>query len=57
MATAKQKMGKRILLDFHGDLWHGNPTKYSRSTVNPFNQLTMGELCDKTKKKKDILKV
>ena len=47
--------GDRIVLEFHGDLWHGNPTKYSRSTVNPFNQLTMGELYDKTIEKQRYL--
>ena len=43
------------MLEFHGDLWHGNPEKYSRSTVNPFNQLSMGELHDKTLEKQRYL--
>ena len=47
--------GERVILEFHGDLWHGNPIKYSRSTVNPFNQLTMGELYDKTLEKQKYL--
>lgn len=47
--------GEKVILEFHGDLWHGNPIKYSRSTVNPFNQLTMGELYDKTLEKQKYL--
>ena len=33
--------GELIVLEFHENVWHGNPEKYSRSTVNPFNQQTM----------------
>ncbi|XP_053406937.1 uncharacterized protein LOC128559427 [Mercenaria mercenaria] len=43
--------GEKIVLEFHGDFWHGNPAKYSRSTVNPVNQFTMGELYDHRKTK------
>ena len=34
--------GEKEVLEFHGDFWHGNPTKFFRSTVNPVNQITMG---------------
>ena len=34
--------GDKEVLEFHGDFWHGNPTKFFRSTVNPVNQITMG---------------
>ena len=34
--------------EFHGDFWHGIPSKYLRSMINPVNKLTMGELYDKT---------
>ena len=44
-----------MVMEFHGDFWHGNPSKYSRSTVNPVNQMTMGELFDKTLEKKKYL--
>ncbi|XP_053406566.1 uncharacterized protein LOC123556078 [Mercenaria mercenaria] len=51
----ESKNAGKIVLEFHGDFWHGNPTKYSRSTVNPVNQLTMGELHDKTIEKQRYL--
>lgn len=47
--------GVKIVLEFHGDFWHGNPVKYSRSTNNPVNQMTMGELHDKTLEKRRYL--
>ncbi|XP_052806406.1 uncharacterized protein LOC128235642 [Mya arenaria] len=47
--------GGKVVLEFHGDFWHGNPLKYSRSTMNPVNQMTMGELYDKTLEKKRYL--
>ena len=40
--------GEKVVLEFHGDFWHGNPVKYSRSTINQVNQMTMGDLYDKT---------
>jgi len=46
---------RKVVLEFHGDFWHGNPEKYSRSTVNPVNQMTMGDLYDKTLEKKRYL--
>ncbi|XP_045215064.2 uncharacterized protein LOC123565260 [Mercenaria mercenaria] len=33
---------QKVVLEFHGDFWHGNPKLYSSSTVNPVNKLTMG---------------
>ncbi len=47
--------GEKVALEFHGDFWHGNPVRYSRSTVNPVNQMTMGELFDKTLEKRQYL--
>jgi len=47
--------GERVVLEFHGDLWHGNPHKYARSTINPVRQITMGDLYDKTLEKKKYL--
>ena len=40
--------------EFHGDYWHGIPSKYLRSMINPVNKLTMGELYDKTLGKKSL---
>ena len=47
--------GEKVVLEFHGDFWHGNPTKFSRSTLNPVNQMTMGEVFDKTLEKRRFL--
>ncbi|XP_045211635.2 uncharacterized protein LOC123563108 [Mercenaria mercenaria] len=47
--------GEKVVLEFHGDFWHGNPTKYSNSTVNPVRKLTMGELYQRTLDKKKYL--
>ena len=47
--------GQKVVMEFHGDFWHGNPTIFSRSTFNPVNQLTMGELFDKTLEKQIYL--
>ena len=43
------------MLEFNGDFWHGNPSKYSRSTINPVSKLMMGELYDKTLEKRAYL--
>ncbi|XP_053390294.1 uncharacterized protein LOC128553199 [Mercenaria mercenaria] len=32
---------QKVVLEFHGDFWHGNPKLYSSSTVNPVNKLTV----------------
>jgi hypothetical protein len=47
--------GEKVVLEFHGDFWHGNPSMYARTTVNPVNQLTLGELFDKTLQKRRYL--
>ncbi len=44
--------GEKVVLEFHGDFWHGNPAKYSRSTINPVAQMTMGDLYDRTIEKR-----
>lgn len=46
---------EKVVLEFHGDFWHGNPSKYARTTVNPVNQMTMGELHDNTLEKRRYL--
>ena len=47
--------GDKIVLEFHGDFWHGNPNCYSSSTVNPVRGLTMGELYQETLDKQRFL--
>ena len=42
---------ERVVLEFHGDFWHGNPNKYSKNTVNSVTKLTMGELYENTLEK------
>ena len=47
--------GEKIVLEFHGDFWHGNSKCYSSSTVNPVRGLTMGELYQETLDKQRFL--
>ena len=47
--------GDKIVLEFHGDFWHGNLKCYSSSTVNPVRGLTMGELYQETLDKQRFL--
>ena len=35
---------EKIAYEFHGCFWHGCPKCFSRSTVNPVNDTTMGDL-------------
>jgi hypothetical protein len=49
------KEGEKIVLEFHGDFWHGNPDMFSADTINPVNQTTMGELYQRTMKKKKFI--
>lgn len=36
------------IYEFHGDFWHGNPSKYESHVINPFKNQTMGDLYQKT---------
>ena len=47
----EMETGEKMVLEFHGDFWNGNPSKDARTTVNPVSQLTMGELFDKPLKR------
>ena len=47
--------GRKVVLEFHGDFWHGNPSKFSSTTWNPVSKLTMGELYQRTLDKKRFL--
>ncbi|XP_053392146.1 uncharacterized protein LOC128554858 [Mercenaria mercenaria] len=36
--------GRKVVLEFQGDFWHGCPKCFSKSTINPVNWLSMSEL-------------
>lgn len=38
--------------EFWGDYWHGNPDKFSLSSINKHNKKTFGELYEETQRKK-----
>ena len=40
------------IYEFHGDYWHGNPTIYKSDIYNSTTKCTMGDLYQKTQKKK-----
>lgn len=63
----KLNTGRRILPDaydpitntvyeFHGDFWHGNPSIYSATDINPRNKSTYGELYKKTVAREELIK-
>ena len=47
---------KKIIYEFLGDYWHGNPIKFKADGVNQINKKTFGNLYDETFKKFDTLK-
>jgi hypothetical protein len=44
--------GEKVVLEFHGDFWHGNPEKFSKDMMNPVAKITMGDLYNRTMQKK-----
>jgi len=40
------------IYEYQGDFWHGNPTTFNSSDINPIVKKTYGELYDNTLKKK-----
>ena len=46
---------KKVVLEFNGDFWHGNPKKFASTTRNPVSKFTMGELYQKTLDKQRYL--
>lgn len=50
-----ERDGEKVVLEFHGDFWHGNPECYSADTYNPVRGLTMGELYQETMDKQQYL--
>lgn len=43
------------IYEFHGDKWHGNPKIFNPSDICPMNNITYGELYEKTLKKKEYI--
>ena len=43
----------RTIYEFHGDYWHGNPSRYDASIFNERTKCTMGQLRENTLKKKE----
>ena len=42
----------RTIYEFHGDYWHGNPKIFKTSIMNERTKCTMGQLYEKTVKKR-----
>lgn len=47
---------EKIIYEFYGDYWHGNPKFYKLNDVNHFNKKTFGELYSKTMQREQELK-
>ena len=45
-----------IIIEFHGDMWHGNPKIYNKGDINPVSKKTYGELYNKTIERENNLK-
>jgi G:T-mismatch repair DNA endonuclease (very short patch repair protein) len=48
-------LSNKIVYEFYGDFWHGNPKTYDPNAINPATKTTFGELHIKTLKKEDVL--
>lgn len=46
----------KIIYEFYGDYWHGNPEYYSPDDINQFNKKTFGVLYQKTIQRENELK-
>jgi hypothetical protein len=46
----------KIIYEFYGDYWHGNPNKYNSGDINLNNKKTFGELFNKTMERECFLK-
>tara|TARA_Y100000389_G_C17407920_1_gene489127 strand:+ start:423 stop:1097 length:675 start_codon:yes stop_codon:yes gene_type:complete len=42
---------KNMILEYHGDYWHGNPKLFNQEDINPVSKITYRELYEKTLKK------
>jgi hypothetical protein len=47
--------GEKIVLEYHGDYWHGCPKCYAGDTVNPVKDTTMKDLYERTLDKQRYL--
>jgi len=43
---------KKMILEYHGDFWHGNPKLFNEEEMNPVTRTTFGELYQNTLEKK-----
>ncbi|WAR09982.1 ZN358-like protein [Mya arenaria] len=50
-----EQNGEKVVLEFHGCFWHGCPRCFSKTTVNPVNDMSMGELYAKTREKQQFI--
>jgi hypothetical protein len=46
----------KIIYEFYGDYWHGNPKFYKSNDINHFNKKTFGDLYSKTMQREQELK-
>lgn len=46
----------KIIYEFYGDYWHGNPIKFQKNNVNKSNNKKFGDLYNKTILRENILK-
>jgi hypothetical protein len=47
--------GQKVVLEFHGDFWHGCPKCFSKSTINQVNGSSMSDLYTNTIDKQKYL--
>ena len=46
---------QKVVMEFHGDYWHGNPKCYSSNTLNKVVGVSMGDLYQRTLDKRRYL--
>jgi len=46
---------QKVVMEFHGDFWHGNPKCYAATTLNKVIGLTMGDLYQRTIEKRKFI--
>ncbi|XP_052761746.1 uncharacterized protein LOC128204370 [Mya arenaria] len=50
-----EENGDKLVLEFHGCFWHGCPKCFSKTTLNPVSNLSMGELYNRTMEKRAFI--
>lgn len=43
-----------VIIEFNGDYWHANPTKYSENWINHHNKMTAKEIWEQDRVKRDV---